>query len=289
MALLPPFFLDCVVAIGIRDDKRTTQWVASGFLYGHFLYKIDEKTNRYRVYLVTNRHVLEGHRVVYLRFNPREAMPVREYAIDFEAIENPAAFNTHPDPDIDLAVVRVDPNVLDKDGIQYAYFQSDRHIADRQSLEDLALSEGDFAYILGFPMGLVGEHRSFVVVRQGAIARVRDYLAGASKEILMDCMIFPGNSGGPTVTKPEAMAIHGTRPQNAAYLIGVVAQSITYSDVAISLQTKRPRVVFEDNSGLASIIPIQYVVDLIQSLQPSPDTQELKVSQSDQTNTERNE
>jgi len=288
MALIPPFFLDCVVAIGIDDDKGKRQWIASGFLYGHFLYKVDEETNRYSVYLVTNRHILEGQKVVYLRFNPREAMPVREYALDFAAGENPAVCNTYPDPNIDLAVVKINPNILDKDGIQYSYFHSDSHIADRKSLEDLGLSEGDFGYILGFPMGLVGEQRSFVVVRQGTIARIRDYLVGASKEILMDCMIFPGNSGGPTVTKPEAMAIHGTKSQNVAYLIGVVAQSLTYRDVAISLQTKRPRVVFEDNSGLASIVPIQYVVDLIQSLQPSPDTEKLKVSQSEETNSKRN-
>jgi len=283
MALIPPFFLDCVVAIGIDGDKGKRQWVASGFLYGHFISKIDEETNQYRVFLVTNRHVLEGQKVVYLRFNPREAMPAREYTLDFKRGENPAVYNTHPDPDIDLAVVPINPNVLDKDGIQFSCFYSDRHIADRESLGDLGITEGDFGYILGFPMGLVGEQRSFVVVRQGVIARIRDYLAKASKEILMDCMIFPGNSGGPVITKPEAMAIRGTKTQSGACLIGVVAKSITYRDVAISLQTKRPRVVFEDNSGLASIVPIQYLVDLIQSLLPNPDTEKFKASQSEGT------
>ena len=283
MALIPPFFLDCVVAIGIDDNEGKRQWVASGFLYGHFLFKVDEENNRYRVYLVTNRHVLEGQKVVYLRFNPMENMSAREYPLDFAKAENPAVCNTHPDPDIDLAVVRINPNILNKDGIQFSYFNSDSHVADRKSLEDLGITEGDFGYVLGFPMGLVGEQRSFVVVRQGTIARIRDYLAGASKEILMDCMIFPGNSGGPVVTKPEAMSIQGTKSQNAAYLIGIVAQSIVYRDVAISLQTKRPRVVFEDNSGLASIVPIQYLVDLIQSLQSSPATEEFKASQSEKT------
>jgi S1-C subfamily serine protease len=274
MALIPPFFLDCVVAVGIDAGEGKRQWIASGFLYGHFLSKVDEKTNRYEVYLVTNRHVLEGQKVVYLRFNPRDAVPAREYTLQFAGVENPAVYSTHSDPDIDLAVVKIDANILDKDGIRFAFFKSDQHVADRKSLEDLGFTEGDFGYILGFPMGLVGAKRSFVIVRQGAIARIRDYLAGASKEILMDCMIFPGNSGGPAVTKPEAMSIQGTKSQSAAYLIGVVTQSISYRDVAISQQTKQPRVVFEDNSGLASIVPIQYLVELIQSLQPSPDIEE---------------
>lgn len=284
MALIPPFFLDCVVAIGIDDDEVKRQWIASGFLYGHFLSKVDEKTNQYRIYLVTNRHVLEGQKVVYLRFNPKEAMPAHEYTLHFEGVEKPVVYNTHSDPDIDLAVVQINPKILKEDGIQFSYFQSDSHIAGKKSVGDLGLTEGDFGYILGFPMGLVGEQRNFVVVRQGIIARIRDYLAGVSKEILMDCMIFPGNSGGPVVTKPEAMSIQGTKAQNAAYLIGVVTQSIVYRDVAISRQTKVPRVVFEDNSGLASIVPIQYLVDLIQSLQPSPDTEKIKASQSEEIN-----
>ena len=274
MALIPPVFLDCVVAIGIDVGEENRRWVASGFLYGNFLSKVDEKNNQYDVYLVTNRHVLEGQKVVYLRFNPRDAAPAREYTLQFEGIESPAVCITHPDPDIDLAVVKINPHILDKDGIRFSFFGSDCNVADRKSLEDLGFTEGDFGYVLGFPMGIVGEERSFVIVRQGAIARIRDYLAGASKEILMDCMIFPGNSGGPVVNKPEAMSIQGTKSQSAAYLIGVVAGYLPYRDVLKSQQTNEDRMIVVENSGLSSIVPVQYLCDLVQSLQPSPDTEE---------------
>jgi S1-C subfamily serine protease len=123
--------------------------------------------------------------------------------------------------------------------------------------------EGDGAYALGFPMGLVGEERNFVIVRQGSIARIRDALAGFSKEILVDVAIFPGNSGGPVVTKPEIAAIQGTLAQTTAYLLGVVKGYIPYLDVAISTQTKKPRIIFEENSGLAAVIPIDYVIEAI--------------------------
>lgn len=283
MALIPPDFLDCVVTIGIDDHRAGRQWIASGFLYGHFLFQIDEQTARYRVYLVTNRHVLEGQEVVYLRFNPREAMPAREYTMDFTKTENPAVCHPHPDPEIDLAVVPINPQVLEEDSIQFSIFLSDKHVADRMGLEDLGLTEGDFGYVLGFPMGLVGGERNFVIARSGAIARIRDHLAGTSKEILMDCMTFPGNSGGPVVTRPEAMSIRGTKSQNASYLIGVVARSIAYRDVAISPQTGNVRVIFEDNSGLTSIVPIQYLVDLIQSLQPSVDGGKVEITVAEET------
>jgi len=282
MALIPPFFLDCVVAIGIEREKEK-HWIASGFLYGSFLRKIDEKTSSYTVYLVTNRHVVQDQELLYLRFNPREAMPAREYGLEFSE-ESPPIF--HPDQDIDLAIVRINPKILRADGIQFMYFCSDIHIGSRKILEDLGITEGDFGYILGFPMGIIGGERNFVIVRQGVIARIRDYLAGLSKEILMDCMVFPGNSGGPVVTKPEAMCIDGTKSQNVPKLVGIVAQSITYKEVAISPQTGRPRVIFEDNSGLASIVPIQYLVDLIQNVESSKKTEELGETQAEEKGSE---
>src|SRR5205814_3445547 len=140
-------------------------------------------------------------------------------------------------------------NFLLEQGIRFSYFRSETHVADRSKALELGISEGDGVYSLGFPMGLVGGERNFVIVRQGAIARIRDALAGTTKEFLIDAAIFPGNSGGPVVTRPELASIQGTKAQNAAYLVGLVKAYIPYQDAAISLQTRRPRIVFEENSG----------------------------------------
>lgn len=63
---LPPIFLNRVVAIGrteMSPGPLQGQWVAeaSGFLYGDFVAKVNEKENNYALYLVTNRHVIEDH------------------------------------------------------------------------------------------------------------------------------------------------------------------------------------------------------------------------------------
>jgi hypothetical protein len=115
-------------------------------------------------------------------------------------------------------------------------------------------------------MGMIGEDRNFVLVKQGVIARIRDALTGHSKEFLVDTSIFPGNSGGPVITRPEMVAIQGTQPYPKASLIGVVASYVPYQDIAISSQTRRPRVIFEENSGLASIIPVDYLVEMVESV-----------------------
>lgn len=263
MALIPPFFLDCVVAIGFLAGDGSKQWTASGFLYGDFVKKATETESSYRTYLVTNRHVFEGKTRAYLRFNPEGDEQAREYEIPLVQQDRTLVWFAHSDPQIDVAVIPINVNLLKRDRIRYNFFQSDTHIADRAKARELGITEGDGIYTLGFPMELVGGERNFVIVRGGVIARIRDTLAGSSKEFLVDAFVFPGNSGGPVIIKPDFMAIEGTKSLNAAYLIGIVRGYRTYREVAISSQTNRPRITFEENSGLASVFPIDYVIETI--------------------------
>ena len=210
MPFIPPFFLDCVVAIGFPGPSERKSWVASGFIYGHVIDRSDSGKN-YRMYLATNRHVLKGEDTAYLRFNPEAAGPAREYRV---LLRDPTTRKLywigHPDAKIDLAVLPIDANTLREQGIKFSSFDSDDHVLDRAAAKKLGLTEGDGVYVLGFPLGLVGGERNFVIVRQGAIARIRDALAGVTKEFLVDAFIFPGNSGGPVITKPEISTIQSS-------------------------------------------------------------------------------
>jgi len=262
MALIPPFFTDCVVAIGTDNAAGEHRWIASGFLYGHPLFDDAKRVADYRVYLVTNRHVLAGLSKAYLRCNPRAEKHAREFDLSLFDEDKPLWF-THPDEEVDVAVIPINFDLLQESGMQVAYFQGDQHSATIDALNALGVTEGDFAYVLGFPMGLVGEHRNAVIVRSGTLARVRDTLARTSKVFLVDAFVFPGNSGGPVVLKPEALAIEGTKPQLAPYLIGIVQAYVPYQDVAVSLQTGHPRVIFEENAGLTAAHPIDCIEETI--------------------------
>lgn len=259
MALIPPFFADCVVAIGTDDDTGERRWIASGFLYG---VPVNTPARDYQVYLVTNRHVLLGLDDAYLRCNPQAHKPAREFHLTLFDGDQPLWF-THPDDEIDVAVMPIYFDLLVESGMQVAYFQADQHSAAIDDLNALGVTEGDFAYVLGFPMGLVGQHRNVVIVRSGTLARVRDLLTRASKIFLVDAFVFPGNSGGPVILKPEALAIEGTKPQLAPYLIGIVQAYVPYDDVAFSAQTGRPRVIFEENTGLAAAHPVDCIIETI--------------------------
>ena len=45
----------------------------------------------------------------------------------------------------------------------------------------------------------------------------------------------------------------------------MVSSFIPYRDVAISAQTKRPRIIFEENAGLCNVVPAGTILDLLQS------------------------
>lgn len=280
MALIPPFFLDCVVAIGFPGTKGAVQYQATGFLMGRDLGTTDQDGKKlYHVFLVTNRHVFEGQKQAMLRFNPAAGGPAKAYPLDLlDASGNPS-WKRHHDPMVDVAVQSMNVSLLKKDGIQYGFFAEDQHVLDRKRAVDLGLAEGDGVFVLGFPMGLVGEERNFVIVRQGAVARARDALAGKAQDFLIDAPIFPGNSGGPVVSRPEVVAIQGTKSISSAYLIGIVSGYVPYQDIAVSQQTKRPRIIFEENSGLATVVPIDRALEATAELMESAKPQAPPASQ----------
>ena len=79
--------------------------------------------------------------------------------------------------------------------------------------------------------------------------------------------VFPGNSGGPVFLRPETTALQGTNPHMASKLIGVVHAYLPYFDAAISQQTGRPRVIFEENSGLARVETVDGILEACSAAQ----------------------
>jgi S1-C subfamily serine protease len=270
-AQIPPFFADSVVALGsyqTRVPGQPAEWVteASGFLYG---FAIDKETDlakhMYRVYLVTNRHVLTNHTQIDVRLNALKATDiVREISLALKDDKGADIWVSHPNPAVDISVVHINSQWLRDQGLQSSFFTSDQSAADKAKLKEIGISIGDGIFVLGFPMGLSGTaQRSYVIARHGSIARISDVLDGAGNTFLIDSLVFPGNSGGPVVSAPNVTAIEGTKSQDRAYLIGVVRAYLPYTDIAFSQQTGQARMVSQENSGLAEVVPIDCVNETI--------------------------
>ena len=280
--LIPPPFLDAVVLIGRKQINvlpPSEQWIpeASGLLYGDFVKKVDDQHNQYNTFLVTNRHVIEEHALMAnnaplsVKFNLKTGSSTRAYDINLRDDKGNPLWHFHPNPAIDVAIISINVNVLESEGAVFYYFRSDNEVLTRTKAKEIGLSEGDGVFVLGYPMGLVGQQQDYVIVRQGAIARVRDSLDSVTAtSFLVDSLVFPGNSGGPVILKPELVSIQNAKPAiQQAYLLGLVKGYIPYTDVAISAQTRRARVTFEENSGLAEIIPAECIKEAIDDLKKS--------------------
>jgi len=269
MALIPPFFLDCVVAIGIQSGNRNRvqkNWIGTGFLYGKFIkaHESDPQKKDYTVFLVTNKHVIAKHRSIILRFNPQNNQPAKDYPLNLYDGEGVQLWTGHPNPDVDVAVIRINLQMIHKEGMKYSIFKSDTDTITTDKMIQHGISEGDFIYALGFPMGLVSKDRQHVMVRSGIIARIRDLYEKRSTDFTVDAFVFPGNSGGPVITKPEMISIQGTTPYKRSSLVGIIKSYIPYQDVAISRQTNKPRVIFEENTGLSLVEPVDRILETIE-------------------------
>ncbi len=282
--LIPPWAPNAVVALGSTQvqpapGQTPIPWVTegTGFIYGYLTENDpDAAKRRYEVYLVTNRHVIEGHSsaqgsgaspVISVRLNPVDsAAPARPFDLPIgnQTGQNPWFF--HSDKKVDIAAIRINPQALKEQALHETFFTNDESAANRAKLKDVGVSVGDSVFVLGFPaLNLVDAPRNYVIARQGCIARISDMLDGVSPEYLIDASIFPGNSGGPVLLKPEMVSIQGTAAQSKAYLIGIVKAWVPYQDVAVSVQTKQARVIFAENSGLGVVLPTDYIDETIKA------------------------
>ncbi len=267
MALIPSQFLDSVVAIGKDDGKGGVFWMGTGFLFGYRFPNIQYDNANYSIFLVSNKHVINGNEYIYLRFNPQGGKPAQNHKLNI-VFEGKNLSKCHPDKGVDVAIVSIPQAYIDnlvKNDVTPYFFAFDNDSYKIDDLKKQEVTEGDSVFALGYPMSIVGNTRQYVILRGGIIARIHDMLEGYSRDYIIDASIFPGNSGGPVILKPEITHLSGTKPQIKSRLIGLVKSFIYYKDVAISHQTGRERVIFEENSGLTMVEPVDHIIETIES------------------------
>lgn len=236
-------------------------WIGTGFLFGRFKRRIDVNQKEYTIFVITNKHVLEGYKGIFLKFNSATDATSKDYQVDLVARNGKKLWVGHPSADV--AAIPINAGTLRNELRKYAFVQSDCNTMLTQALKEEGATEGDGIFVLGFPMGLVNPERQYAICRRGAIARIRDLFEGKATEFLVDATVFPGNSGGPVFIHPEPVSIVGTKPINRAALIGIVKSYVPYQDVAVSQQTGVARIAFQENSGLAAVEPVDHIEETV--------------------------
>jgi hypothetical protein len=258
MALIPGRFVDAVCAIGEADEQNKLQARATGFIYNYH----QPDGEAYWVYLVTNRHVFEGRPNLAVRLHEPKDKSAPVFLIPLLEKRRPC-WTGHPDPSVDLGVLQLRAGALRAQGLEGVGFHSNRDVMFSEEAADRGVFEGDGVFALGFPMGLAGVSRNAVMVRGGVISLIQPWLNRQYETFLVDAQTYPGNSGGPVVTRPDCSACEGSTYHGRAALIGVVCASLAYRDLALSAQTMKPVFHHEENSGLTIVVGTDAIQQVI--------------------------
>lgn len=263
MAIIPSFFMDAVVALGIELADKKKHWVGTGFLVGR---KEKDNPETFTVYIITNKHVVREQNLLYVRFNNANNSGVKDLELPLLVNEDEKNYSEHPIKDVDVVAVQILPQVIIDNHLSLSFFDEDDHSLTLLQMKDTGVDEGSLVYALGFPMNLVDDTIKAPICRLGCISRIANLFVSSESNdgFLVDAQTYPGNSGGPIVSRPEQMSIEGTISNDKANLIGILCAYIPYQEVLFSRQTGRDRMIQEENSGLTIVQPVDRIKEVVE-------------------------
>ena len=241
-----------IVFLGKIDREGELQFYATGFLVN--------VENAY--HLLTAKHVIADMKTNKLKddemhvfFNSKgggiASRSIKDIKKGFEV-----NWIFHQNAEVDIAII---PFGLDpaKDDVKV--------IPDNLFLLPDSLFELYDVFFLSYQPGVEFKERVAPIIRGGIISIINE-----DKTFHIDASAFPGNSGSPVFLKPspirfgvKGISIGGD--QLGGKFIGIIGQYIPYQEVAISTQTGRPRVVFEENTGLSKVWSVTFIRELLES------------------------
>jgi hypothetical protein len=275
--------------LGVSYLNGTTQGVVIGTCFFVFFPETRLGPDQGFVYLVTNRHVAQPgidldtpYQVQNIVIRMNLATP--EHGIQSIAEKIPLDRQLHwyfpSDDAVDLAVLPVSP-----DQKRYAYRQVPLNmIAGSDLLKADQVGVGDPVMFAGFFSSFSGATRMEPIVRQGVIAMLPEEkldttLHKKGRLFLADLHAFHGNSGSPVFANVGGMHGGGLYPGDRYILLGIISgyfpESAGFSVPAATVLTGDVR----DNSGIATIVPAEELIKLLNSPALQADREKTVASQ----------
>jgi hypothetical protein len=235
-----------VVFLGDIDTKGNPRFYATGSLV-----KVQNIS-----YLITAKHVVVDRETgdfkddkILVFFNSKDG------TISSRSIENiKQRYNVdwifHTNPEVDVAI------------IPFAFDTQDDVLTIPDNL--FLLSNNIFElydiFFLSYQPGIGPKIKISPVFRSGIISIIND-----DKSFYIDAFAFPGNSGSPVFIKPSPITLNEKGISIGTTFIGIIGESVTYQEFAISAQTGRVRVIFEENTGLSKAWSVDFIKEIMAS------------------------
>jgi len=216
--------------------------------------EIEKENSRGHCYLVTNRHVLpkEGKETsVSLRVTLGDGGSAQLTQVAIPVVGGDGRYTPavrgHTNPDFDIAVVNVTPQVVEL-GIRACWLPYDLFVS-KEKLRGENITVGDRIFLLGYPDAIYDPRNVWPILRQGVIATVPSEGYSFNERLrkkyglpawidgfLIDATVFPGSSGSLVILEPQAATVGPGgrtvigRAKSTPYLLGIVSGSIPIRD-----------------------------------------------------------
>ncbi len=248
-----------IIYFGVKDESNKISFVATGFLID-----IDGA-----YHLVTAKHVIVNKKDgkltdkinddnLYVILNQFSGIQ-KEASLKKLREEKKVSWIFHSNAQVDIALL---PFYLDVKN-------DDVKVLNKDIFTPMdSLFETYDVIIASLQTRISDNNNKSPIFRTGMIST-----KNKDKSFYIDGSVFPGNSGSPVYLKPSnirysqngQVAFNLGSDHLAYQLIGIVGEYETYIDIAVSSQTGRPRVAFEENTGLTKIWSIDLLLEIATS------------------------
>lgn len=200
----------------------------TGFFYQELAPKDSKKDAQLRtieaVWIVTNRHVLlpniDGKEILpdsftfYLRKIVDDGIVWEPVILDVAELKK--RVRLHKNPEVDVAMIRVDDLLIDRIKTNNKYMQWSAVTEENLPGNNNIFAEvADDVVIIGYPKGFYDEKNVFPIVKSGIIATRWGIGFNGKPIFLIDAKLFPGSSGSIVITKPIDFVVVNGKPMSA--------------------------------------------------------------------------
>ncbi|UZR28052.1 trypsin-like serine peptidase [Methylococcus mesophilus] len=190
----------------VRIDTRAANGAlgsGTGFLYTHRL-----SESQHAIFVVTNKHVVQGVQAGSLTFHQKkDDKPNLGTGFRLDINDWPQAWFGHPSPDIDIAVVPFIPletHIKQQAGVELFYRCVDSNmLPSATQLEQLDAIES--VTFIGYPDGIWDRSNLIPVARRGTTASPIVVDFEGTPRFIIDASVFGGSSGSPVFILNQGM------------------------------------------------------------------------------------